>query len=196
MTKNARKLMRQERNRALKSYYGEMDLQNMPEEEKDNLFAAISSNSICTIPCTTMTVSKVEENTMNTTTNTFESERRSLRDLHFALERDKNLSLRKEHHMDLYQPKTFAELKQLLKDGKVTVHPDYSDDEHDDVELSNYDHASSYLVFNYQKPNRQAYRDGYAKIEKESAKLKTQIAVLPPEEALKKLEVFESKTFH
>lgn len=172
-------------------------------------------NSISTIPCTAKVKVKQppqgwvyepycpcvyckqnEENTMNVT-NTFETERRALRDLMNSLERDKIKTLRREHHIEAYQPKTLAELKQLLKDGKVIVHPDYDDEDY--LEDENYMECRSpamVLAFNYQKPNTSAYREGYSKIEKEISKLKTQIAILSPEEALKKLEAFESKTIH
>lgn len=200
------KTERHRRNKKLRAYYGDnIDLQNMSQEEKDNLFTAIPvmnsvssftlNEPVCYANCVVQQ-QPVEENTMNTTVNTFESERRALRDLLCKMESAKKEDIIKANHINPYRPKTKAEIVQLLKDGKVTLHPDYAYEEDLDAEIGEWHDPRQFLAFNYQKPNKSAYREGCVKLEKESAKLRTQIAVLPPEEALKKLEAFESKTFH
>lgn len=142
-------------------------------------------------------ISQNEENTMNVTTNSFQSERTTLRDLAYDLQREKARELRKIYHLDAYQPITIGEVKQLLKDGKVTVHPDFDkEDRLEDESMLEYRCATNVLVFNYQKPDKISYNKAAKKLDLESKKLLSQIAILPPEEALKKLEAFESKTIH
>lgn len=135
----------------------------------------------------------VKERTMNTTT--FDSERRALRDLAYSIEMDKKAASRKAHHMDLYRPSTFGEIRKLIKDQKVDLHPDYSEYE-DDEEIMEWVSPTSMLTLNYQKPDRKGHKEALNKIDKEFSKLRTYIAVFPPEEAFKKVEAFESKTFH
>src|SRR5882672_12069938 len=177
---------RYSRNKKLRTFFNNqpanngnwLDLQNMTEEEKDSMYEAIGNciptptvsistfmydhlNNPCPTPIKKAKVtSTIEENTMNTTVS-FESERRALRDLLYSLERTKLAELRKACHLDHYHPKTIAEVKQLLKDGKVTVDPCYENDyDEEDESVMEYRNPSCMLVFNYQKPDKVACREG------------------------------------
>lgn len=206
------KAERYRRNRKIRASfkYDVLDLQNMTEEEKDTLFNSIPSKTndcICSFSldepvnyAKRVGVKKPllfsEENNMNTTTtNAFESERRALRDLLRSLEREKASVLRKVHHIDAYRPSTYGELRKLIADRKVTLHPEY-DDYKDDEAIPEYVSPLTMIALNYAKPDIKAYKEGCEKVEKETTRLSTQIAVLNPEETLKKLEAFESKTIH
>lgn len=187
------------------------------ERKQMNCLSIPSINSLGHLECTKLTctsmdntpclgksiakaISQTTENTMNTATatNTFESERRALRELLYSIEREKSRELRKHCHIDAYRPKTRAEIVQLLKDGKVTLHPDYMDKDEDimNEEFEDYQSPYNMIAFNYQKPDNKAWKEGLKKIEKESDKLKTHIAIFPPEESFKKLEAFEKQTIH
>ena len=198
------KAERNKRNRILRKYYGQnFCLEYLTEKEKDDLFDKISVNCISSFHSTNElpnyvkyvdeTIPDKENIGMNTTT--FESERRALTDLSYSIERDKTKQARKTFHIDLYRPSTYGELRKLIKDQKIDLHPNFSEFE-DDEEICDYTSPISMLTLNYQKPDNKGYKEVAEKIEKEAIKLRTHIKIFPPEESFKKLEEFEKKSFH